>query len=450
MRQIYFYTPTVISYLDLISMGGSEKANDASTLGKYNSGLKYSMALALQNNIDFFVKSFDTEYSQGHDRRRETSYFVSTYTDTCEQTDKEKELILISKNVWAENFNSVHSEDTGGGDYLEEEYRTGFSPKLGIDWKIWMIIREIYSNMLDEKGYYTEIEDKKFNYGTCITLEFEEDSEFSEIWGNRHNYINEKPPLFKINHSIEALENLEGYLKIYKQNILVYENKETESQYAWNVKDAEIDEKRILSSLWSVSSDIISAIMSTKNEEFLRTIITKDNNYHNQFLYNMSTYSSASDLLHTIACEVYQKFEEVDSYPWLINAIKSREDCGISGRKIKTVSDSIYSYSKTVTIESDPIPHAEPSIVVEDIEYITPFETEIKKLYNFNLDVEVKKATLSGSCVCADKFNNCLIISEDFSIEKDFPEFLVQYLDLTVKGNVLKNLSEYTCNLLRK
>lgn len=60
----------------------------------------------------------------------------------------------------------------------------------------------------------------------------------------------------------------------------------------------------------------------------------------------------------------------------------------------------------------------------------------------------IKTATLQGSKVMADKYSNCIIIDESFTVEHDFPEFLVKYLDLTVKGNVLKNLSEYTFNNL--
>jgi hypothetical protein len=84
------------------------------------------------------------------------------------------------------------------------------------------------------------------------------------------------------------------------------------------------------------------------------------------------------------------------------------------------------------------------------VEYITPFAFEIKKHYNFNLDIEVKTAKLKGSKVVADKFEKCLIIDETFSIEDDFHTFLVEYLDLTKNGNVIENLAIYCCKLLKK
>ena len=80
MKEVYFYTPTILSYLDLVSMGGSDKADDDSTIGKYNSGLKFSMALALQNDVEMLIRTYDEEFSDNHQRQRETSYYIDTYT----------------------------------------------------------------------------------------------------------------------------------------------------------------------------------------------------------------------------------------------------------------------------------------------------------------------------------------------------------------------------------
>jgi hypothetical protein len=345
----------------------------------------------------------------------------------------------------------VHCDDYGGGDFDPEIIQTGYSPKLGIDWHLWMLLREIYSNMIDEGGSYYEDVCPELKYGTVFTLRFEENSEFAEVWRNRHLYINEKEPLHIISDAVEALENEEGFLRIYKQNILVYKDEKVPSKFAYNVKFGEIDEKRILSNLYSVGIEIVYAIKYSKNEEYLREIITAETLFSkDEFLYDKSVYGTASDLIHKIACEIYEEHGEVNSYPWLINSIKERKDCGIGGKRIQNIGDSLYSYSSVVVVESAPIPHSEPDIEVEGEVYIDPFSAEIKKHYNFNLDVEVKKAKLKGSKCIADKFNKCLIIDNDFNIETDFPVLLIQYLDLTVEGNIVTNLSEYICKLLKK
>lgn len=449
MKKIFFYTPTLISHIDLMTMGGSEKAEDDTKLGMYCSGLKHAMALFMRNGVAMNIKVIDYIYSDNHDRSRATFYNLNTYTEYCEQTEKEKELIQIHKDVNLESFFSVHCEDLGGGDLETEILKTGFSTKLGIDWELWMGLREIYSNMIDEGGYYTTQPDDAFKYGTVVELSFEEDNEFDEIWNNRHLYINETAPLFVISDRVEALENEENYLRIYKQNILVYQDVNIPSKYAYNVKFGKIDEKRILSDLYGVGDQVISAIRYTQNEEYLRTIITTEAFSKEEFLYDRGCYGTASQLINDIATEVWLTNGEVNTYPWLLNSIKERADCVIGGKIITTIQDSLYSYSNKVIIESTPAPFAEPSIEVEDEVFIDPFSAEIKKYYNFNLDVEVKKAKLKGSKVVADKYEKCLIIDENFNLETDFPEFLVQYIDLTQSGNVIKNLSLYICKLLK-
>jgi len=133
-----------------------------------------------------------------------------------------------------------------------------------------------------------------------------------------------------------------------------------------------------------------------------------------------------------------------------MKAIRNRPDCSIGGKRIQSIADSIYTYSAVVTVESTPQPFAEPSIEVEDETYIDPFSAEIKKYYNFDLDVEVKKAKLGSAKAIADKHNKCLIIDDDFNLEEDFAEFLLQYIDLTVQGNVVTALSKFAVNLLKK
>jgi hypothetical protein len=436
-----------------MTMGGSEKADDDTKIGHFSSGLKMSMAIAHRNNVELSVKVYDTDYSDSYDRKRETLYSVGTFIQDCKQTGKNKELLQIYKNVKSENFHSGNCSDYGGGEYPEEIIQTGFSTKLGIDWKLWMLLREVYSNMIDEGGEYSETPFGKMSYGSVVELSFEDDCEFSDIWDNRHLYINEKAPLFKLSNSVDVLENEEGYLRLYKQNILVYKDEKRPSKYAYNIHFGTIDERRILSDVYSVESQIISAIQYTENEEYLRTIITSDfSTQKGEFLSNMSVYGTSNELIHKIASEVYEEFGEVKSYDWLLDTVKKRKDCRIGGKKIRTISDAIFAYSDTVTVETTPNSFSTPeTIETESDGMLTdPFINDIKKYYNFKLDVEVKKAKLKGSKVIADKFANCLIIDDNFDLQNDFHEFIIQYIDLTQKdGNVVTNLGKYICKILK-
>ncbi len=446
---VHFVTPTRISLINLTTIGDSEKREDDTKIGKFSSGMAYSTSLLLRDGVKLNIEIFGGKRFLDEDEVYEENYTESisyhTKTLNCTSTDKSKEVIVldyIQKSLATPDQNIIKNETI----------ETAFALQLGYNWVIWMSYREIMSNVLDEGGYVVVDEYPRIAHGTVITLEFDENNEFYTVWQNRHLYMNFEEPLFKVSSTVEALENRENYLRIYKNNILVYEDREKPSRFAWNIHFGDIDERRILSNLYSVEQNIGYAIQTTENEDFLREIIktafeTKDK----EFLTNNYHYSDhISELVNKIATEVYEEHGEVNSYPWLIDKVRKRKDCKIGGKKIKTIEDSIWSYSKEVSIESTPQPYAEPTMIVDEVEYITPFASEIKQYYNFELDVEVKIAKLKGSKVVADKFENCIIVDESFDIQKDFHIFVVEYLDLTQKGNVVENLSKYICNLIKK
>lgn len=451
--KVSFITPTQISLLDITSMGDSVKRLDDSSLGTFDSGLKYAIALCLRENVDLTitVPGEPRIHENWAEQSRDTISF-STFIEVSPTTGKQKELIAVDVTTEYMGGAPMNSHDMREPS-CPETYRvtTGFAKALGFNWEPYMILRELWSNMLDEGGYVSEeCPDETFQ-GTVMTLSFEEDSEFAEIWNNRHLYINEKEPLYKISDKVEALENAEGYLRIYKQSILVYSDEKVPSRFAYNVKLGEIDERRILSNVYNVESSIVDAIRYTHNEGFLREIITRDFKAHKkEFLSNFSNYYTASDLIHNIAVEVYTEFGEVSSYDWLIDSIKKRKDCKIGGKIIKTIDDSVWSYSTPVRIETAPIQISEPSIEVEGEVLESKFSAEIRKYYNFNLDCEVKIAKLKGSKCVADKFEKCIIIDESFDIQTDFGTFMIEYIDLSYEGNAVKCLGEYIVKLLRK
>ncbi|MFT6125792.1 MAG: hypothetical protein ACJAVA_000233 [Flavobacteriaceae bacterium] len=439
---VNFITPTRLSLIDITSMGDSSKRGDASTIGQFDSGLKYAIALLLRNKVKIDIEVHGGEKEKGSYEEPYTDLFsFDTYTETCESTGKEKELIKINVNTTYHGGTPMSSHDMREPSN-DENYtvKTGFAKALGHNWELWMALRELWSNMLDEEGHIAW-EKEDVDYGTVVSLVFDTDNPFYDVWQNRHLYINEKEPLHIISNRVDALENKEGYLRVYKQDILVYENKDTPSRFAYNIKFGEIDERRILSNLYSVEGSIVEAIMSTKNHHYLKEIITSDfETSEKEFLSGRTTYSSASDIINMLATECYNKHGEVKSYEWLIKSVKKRRDCQIKGRIVTTVEDSLWSYSRDVTIETIPEVKKEEDTI----------EVEIESNFNFKFNVEVKRAKLKGSKVIADKFNKTLILDYDFDITKNMSEFFVQYIELTMEGNVVKNLGDYITDILKR
>ena len=411
--QVHFITPTKISFLDISSMGDSSKRGDLTKIGTFDSGFKYSIALLMRDSVDMHISVKDSY-------ELEECFTFGTENVKDISTGKSKELITIT-------------------DKFGKTTITGFAKALGFNWELWMALRELWSNMLDEGGYVIEgelLEDVE--YGTVITLNFDESNEFYNVWKNKHLYINQKEALFDLER-MKVLDNPEKVLRIYKNNILVYENLDTYSQFSYNLSFGEIDERRILSNVSSTRDSIASRMLETDDEDFIRTFISKDFKIEKtDFLYNPYIWNSPSDTLNKVATEIYEEFGEVNSYDWIMSKIRERKDCKINGKVITTVEDSLWSYSTKVHIESTP----------KEIE--KSFSEKVKDVYDFDVDVEVRTAKIRGSKVVADTFEKCIIIDESFDIESDFHTFLVEYFTLTGTGNIVVNLSTYICKLLKK
>lgn len=454
--KINFVTPTKLSLIDITSMGDSSKRGDEKTIGAFDSGLKYSIALLLRHNVGIrILVAADPILHETYEEPVVEMYEFDTFIEECPNTDKKKELIKVLCSTTPLGGAPINPHDMREPSQGEQwEVKTGFAKALGYNWELFMALRELWSNMLDEGGCVNEnTYDETDVEGTIITLEFEATNPFYEIWQNRHLYINEKPFLYKLSNRVEVLENKEGYLRIYKQNILVHEDRDMPSRYAWNIHFGELDERRLLRNVSSVENSIAEAICYTTNEDFLREIVTADFQVkEKEFLSNSYTYASVSDKANDIATEVYSEHGVVKSYDWVITKIRGRKDCKINGKTLKTVEDSLWNYSKTVTIETVPCPVYEEVEIVDDqvVSSSSVLQQEIDKIYNFKVDVEVKTAKLKGNKVVADKYDNCLIIDDAFDVATDFADFIVEYIDLTRKGNVVKNLAEYVLNLIKK
>ena len=394
-----FKTPTRMSLLDVTSMGDSSKRGDTTTIGQFDSGLKYAIALLLRNNVKITIKTDEDCFTFHTD--------VQNYGD-----GKEKELIVV---------NSVNH-----GDII-----TGFAKNLGYNWELYMAFRELYSNMLDEAGDYFESEGVDFGgVGTEIYLEFDEENPFYDIYQNRHLYVNESVSKHVITNKVSVLENKEKYLRIYKNNILVYEDKETPSFYAYNISFGEIDERRIINSLYAVKRDICWEIAYyCKNEEFLKEVISDDFQVSNDdWLMNGDFYSDVSDEIISIASSV----SNFKTFNWLNSAILKNPKVEVVG---KTFSPNTI-YRNTVTLESVPIKEDE---ILEEKEI--SFKEQVFKMYKFDIeDVEIKKAKLKGNKAVSDKYNNCIIVSEDFDLEEDFHLFLVEYFIFHNGSNDIINI----------
>lgn len=220
-------------------MGGTTKDNDDFKIGQWGSGLKYSLAWLIRNNVHFRIFS-------GKDEVKFTT---------------EKEIIRDNEfNVICVNGNRTSVTDKMGGK----------------DWHAWMIIRELWTNAIDEGEELKEITDKVNGEKDKTTFYIQLIPEFQAVLDNWSNYFaHNLTPMFENNNcKIYAGGDT---LRLYKQGVLIYESKNHKGLFAYDIKDASINELRefrgsasleIVRSLSSADKKVIQYYLENISEDY--------------------------------------------------------------------------------------------------------------------------------------------------------------------------------------
>lgn len=187
-------------------MGGTTKANDQFKIGQWGSGLKYTLAWLIKNNLSFHVFIGNKKVE------------ITTETENISGVDFE--IICINGN------------------------RTSITTQMGGDaWEAWMIVRELWCNALDEGGELKEITENISGTENTTTFFIQLSSELKNVWDNWTDYfIHDSKPMFE-NESYKIYQG-GNTLRLYKQGVLIYENKNTKSLFTYDIKQADINELR--------------------------------------------------------------------------------------------------------------------------------------------------------------------------------------------------------------
>lgn len=414
MKQVNFYSDSLLSELDLTTMGGSEKRGDSSKIGTFCTGLKYAVALFLRHGVEFSVKVFKDGVS--------VSYSVTSKKVKDTYTGKEKELIAFVKNG-------------------EETIISNISVELGFDWKLEYGLREIWSNMIDEKGYFEEGDEiKEKDYGTIITLKFEDGSEFDDVWAKKDVMFLRNVPLVTFTKYSDFVEIRDSeHFRIYKQGILVYEDLEREGSFSYNINFGELDERRVLLNSYSVFYTLARILSSASTEQELDFLLNLKKGFEDFKYQNLETY----DISKNLEDKVKELEGNIKTFYFIEKALKKFEDTPLANRKIKSLKDSYFDAVVDVEVE-------QTVKEIKELPVEVSIENKISSKLSFPLDCSVKKASLRGSVVVADKLNNAILVSEDFDTEneKHLISFIIQMFEVRDegKGNILDKMAKHILN----
>lgn len=186
-------------------MGASTKTNDNSKIGQFGTGLKYSITWLLRNNVD--VKLFLGE--------------------------QEIEIDTLPVKIGENSFDVVRINGK----------ESSVTTKMGVDWKAWMILRELWCNAIDEGGNKIEITDSISGESGKTIFFIQLTGEILEAYKSWDKYFNSREPIFSsADNKVYASQT--GSMKIYRKGILIAEHKETNCVFDYDFCNAPINELR--------------------------------------------------------------------------------------------------------------------------------------------------------------------------------------------------------------
>lgn len=186
-------------------MGGTTKSKDKYKIGQFGTGLKYTLAFLFRNNLDFKI-------FVGTDQ-------IKVHTET--ETIREEEFEIICING----------------------HRTSITTRMGEDWEAWMIVRELWCNALDEGGANKDVTNDAIGEENKTTFYIQADSQIQSVVNNWPKYfIHDQEAIFRNDRF--AIYPAGDKFCIYKQGVLIYENKNEKSVFSYDMADADINELR--------------------------------------------------------------------------------------------------------------------------------------------------------------------------------------------------------------
>lgn len=399
-NRLYFCNNGSISLLDIISMGDSSKRGDSSKHGTFDSGLKYAIALLLRNGLDIVI----------YDRKE-------TYTfSTKEVTEGHKTKELITVTTSSDN----------------KEHVTGFAKNLGFNWELWMAFRELYSNMLDERGkMYLEDSNnnhsKFHDFDICVSVQVPQ--EILDEWSKY--FISDSDRVVISNGSVTCFENSSGHLKLYKNGILIFEDEDTPALYKYDYKHASIDERRVLNKQGDFDYEVGRMISTTTDESFIVNMLTEVSNGNNYYEGGLN-YSYLNRTWITEANKIHERGESFNTIPSLFDEISKHEDAKVGVRMLQQ-SNQWFA----------------PTYKVVEVPKTESFEERISNIVSkYDIDSSlftIKESSIERVNVLSDVHNKIIFVSTEFDEKISMWEFVKAYLRIKYNNDdnaVFKELTE--------
>jgi len=414
VQALNFSNPGLLTTLDLLTMGDSSKRDDDTKIGKFDSGLKYAIAILYRHNIDFTIWSGQYKYC----------YTAKTIKDTT--TSKHKHILML--NVYLnDKFISAH--------------QTAFAVQLGHNWEVWHAFREIYSNCLDEGGdvkfLFTPPLNNYYLPNTTTIIINNSNNDSNTAINNWDNYfLNYDTPKILETNDLTIYENITGTLKLYKQGILIKSDNNIKALYLYDWKEAKLDEMRQLLNYSDYKDIIVNRILNNNNITFSTKFFS--NNTIGTFEDSFWYYGSCSYTVMSVINELYSQNKLNISKD--LKELISRDSRAKIGEFILEVAQK--TNYQTVSV----IPIIKESIIDTNKISIEDHIIELVSKLNLNITFEVKLAEISNVAIVADKYKNTLFVSKTFNKNNYWELARAVYMLIEDRNAIFKDIAKQTYN----
>jgi hypothetical protein len=234
----FFVTDTQIDPKSWSMIGVSAKPNSINPIGRFGTGLKYAIAISLRLGWQIKITNYVDGIPDEH--------VFSQTKDTFRGSD----------------INVVYDNNTS----------LPFTMHYGSHWEPWTVLRELYSNTMDEDGkMYFDAQD--IQNGSVIEIDSHEFYNLAEGYGDY--FLTNNDHLCEVVHDYGSLQVLKGKYagKVFFKNVYIGELKK--ARYGYNIHSkVDLTEDRTIKDTWSLGWDIVKIISSSEHPESMNEWIT--------------------------------------------------------------------------------------------------------------------------------------------------------------------------------
>ena len=221
----------------LMLLGATDKEG-SNKIGFFGSGNKYAIATLLRNNCELHIFSGKKE-------------FTITTKEVLFRGEAYQQIVIDGKE-------------------------TSITTRMGPDWEVWMAIRELYCNAVDEGLIsFDSVEELQGTVEGETAVYVSATEEVRDFVDNIESYINQQKPLDSLQTfygQVDILDNQKGVY--YRKNIRA-NNEEYMSLYSYNFDEIDINESRLINYSSLAEERMTCALAMTESHDIINNYINK-------------------------------------------------------------------------------------------------------------------------------------------------------------------------------